>query len=138
MGVAAEDRVDTGDPGCHLQIHVHAVVGQQHDHLRTLGARFVDDQLHVVVLNAEGPVGCHVSRIGDRRVWESLADDRDRNPIDLLHHIGRENRVAEIVCLDVLRNEIHLALEVVVNDVLDPVRTQRKFPVAGHHIDTQQ
>ena len=94
--------------------------------------------LHIVVLDAEAPVRNHVARVGDRRVGECLADDRDRNAVDLLDDVGLEHRVAEIVGLDVLRDEIHLALEVVVHDLLDPLCAQREFPVAGHDIDAQQ
>ena len=136
--MAAQDGVDAADPAGHLQVHIHAVVGQHHDHLRTLGTSFVHDQLHVVILDAEAPVRNHVSRIGNRRVGECLADDRDRNAIDMLDHVGLENLVAEIVGLDVLRNEIHFTLEIVVHDLFDPLRTQRKLPVTCHHVDAQQ
>ena len=65
-----------------------------------------------VVLDAEAPVGDHVARVGDRRVREGLADDRHRHAVDLADHVGLEHRVAEIGGLDVLRDEVDLALEV--------------------------
>ena len=80
--VAAEDGVDAAHARGHLQVDVHAVVRQHHDHLRALAARFVDHLLHVLVLDAEAPVGHHVARVGDRRVGEGLADDGHRHAVD--------------------------------------------------------
>jgi hypothetical protein len=54
------------------------------DHLRALGAGLVDHLLHVLVLDAELPVGHHVARVGDRRVGEGLADDGAGHAVDLL------------------------------------------------------
>ena len=82
MRVAAEDGVDAAHARGHLQVDVHAVVRQHDDHLRALGARRVDGLLHVLFLDAEGPVGDHVARVGDRRVGEGLADDRDLHAVD--------------------------------------------------------
>ena len=36
VGVTAQDGIDAGDPAGQLQIHIHAVMRQQHHHLRAL------------------------------------------------------------------------------------------------------
>ena len=83
------------------------------------GARLFDHLLQVRLLDAELPVGHQVARVRDRRVREGLADDRHRHAVDLAHHVGREDRVAEVGGLDVLRDELDPALEVLVDDRLD-------------------
>ena len=69
-------------PRRELQIDVHAVVREQHDRLRALRARFVDDLLQLLLADAEGPVGDEIARMRDRRVGKRLADDRDRHAVD--------------------------------------------------------
>ncbi len=138
MGMTAHDRVDAGNTAGHFQVHIHAVMRQHNDHLCTLGARFIDNVLHVFFLDAEAPVWNHVARIGDRRVREGLAHNRDRDAVDLLDHVRLEYLVAEIAGFYILCQEVQLALEVIVDDVTDPLGTQSEFPVAGHYINTQQ
>ena len=136
--VAAEDRVDAAHARGELQVDVHPVVRQQHDRLRALAARLVDDLLQALVLDAERPVGDEVARIGDRRVRKRLPDDRDRHAVDGPDRVRRKHRVAEVGGLDVLREELDLAGEVPVDDLLHAVGAEREFPVPGHHVDAQQ
>ena len=136
--VTAHDGVNAADAAGHLQVHIHTVMAQQHHHLRTFAAGLIDHGLHVLVLNAELPVGHHVARVGNRRVRKSLADDGAGHTIDFTHHIGLEHRVAKVLGLDVLRHEVHLAGKVFVDDFLDALHAQRELPVAGHHIHAQQ
>ncbi len=152
MGVAAEDHVDARDPGGHLEVHVHAVVGDHHHQVRLLVlANAVDHLLHVLILDAEGPVRDEALRVGDGGVGEGLADDGHLDPADLLDGIGLEGQavilaepteVGELVVeqglladLDVLGHEI--ALEGL--DVLDDLGVEvGELPVTGHHIHAQQ
>ena len=80
----------------HLEVDVHAVVREHDDHLRALGARFVDHLLHVLVLDAEGPVRHHLARVGDRRVGKGLADHGDLDAVHFAHGVGLEHLVAEV------------------------------------------
>ncbi|MCY1297115.1 hypothetical protein D9M70_465420 [compost metagenome] len=138
MGVAAEDGIEPAHARGQLQVDVHAVVRQQHHRLRALAACRVDDLLQVFFLDAEGPVRHEIARVGDRRIGEGLADDGHRHAVDLADHVRIEHRVAEVVGLDVLRQEGDLALEVLVDDLLDAVRAERHFPVRRHHVDAQR
>ena len=108
------------------------------DDLRALGARLVDHLLHVVVLDAEGPVRDQVARVGDRRVREGLADDGHRHAVDLAHHVGLEHRIAEVGRLDVLRDEVDPAREVLLDDLLHALHAVGELPVAGHHVDAER
>ena len=136
--VAAEDGVDAGDARRELQVDVHAVVRQQHHGLRALAAGLVDDLLHLLFLDAERPLGDEVARVRDRRVGKRLADDRHLHAVDGADDVRLEHRVAEIGGLHVLRDEVDLAGEILLDDLLDPVRAVGELPVAGHHVDAQQ
>jgi hypothetical protein len=136
--VAAEDGVHAAHAAGHLQVDVHAVVAEHHHHLCALAARLVDHLLQVVVLDAEAPVGHHVARVGDRRIREGLADDGHRHAIDRADDVGRKDRVAEVGGLDVLRHEVDLALEVLLDDLLHPLHAVGELPMAGHHVHGQQ
>ena len=138
VGVAAEDGVDARDTRGHLQVHVHAVVRQHDDHLRALAARLVDHFLHVFVVDAECPVRNHVSRVGDRSVWERLADYGDGNLVDFADDVRLEDQIAPGVVVDVLRQEFDVTFQVVVDNFLDALRAVGELPVAGHHIDAEQ
>ena len=105
--VPAEDRVDAAHARGELEIHVHAVVRQEHDDLRALGAHFVHQLLQAQLLDAEGPFRDHVARVGDRRVGEGLADHRERHAVHRAQRVGLEHRVLEIRGLHVLRQELH-------------------------------
>jgi len=108
------------------------------DHLRALGARFVHRLLHVLVLDAEAPVGDHPARVGDRRVREGLADDGDLYAVHLAHRVGREHGIVEVGGDDVLGEEVDPALEVVVHDLLDALVAERELPVRRHHVHAEQ
>ncbi len=138
MGVAAEDGVDAAHAGRHFQIDIHAVM-RQHDHdLRSRGAGGVDRLLHVVFLDAEGPVGDHVARMGDGRVGEGLADHRNLDAIDLAQDIWLEHRIAEIGGFDVLRDNVDMAGEILFGDFLHAVLAIGAFPVQRHDVHAEQ
>jgi hypothetical protein len=54
--------------------------------------------------------------------------------VHLAHHVGLEHRVAEVGGLDVLRDEVDLALEVALDDLLHALHAVGELPVAGHHV----
>ena len=138
MGVAAQDGVDAGDAAGEFEVHIHAVVRQQHHHLCALGTRLGHGFLQVVFLDAEGPVGHHVARVGDWCVRKGLTDDGAGHAVERAHDKGLEHRVAEIIGLDVLRNEIDLARQLFFDNLGHPVHAQGELPVAGHQVDAQQ
>ena len=138
MGVAAHDGVDAAHARGHLQVHVHAVVAEHQHHLRALGPHLVNHALHARVLDAKGPIGHQVARVGNRGVGKGLANDGAGHAIDLAHHIGLEHRVAKVLGLDVLRDEFHLPSKVFVDNFFHPLHAQGELPVAGHHVHTQQ
>ncbi len=61
-----------------------------------------------------------------------------RHAVDLAHHVGLEHRVAEVGGLDVLGDEVDLAGEVLLDDLLHPLHAVGELPVAGHHVHAQQ
>ena len=61
-----------------------------------------------------------------------------RHAVDLADHVGLEHRVAEVGGLDVLREEVDLAREVLLDDLLDALHAERELPVAGHDVHAQQ
>ena len=138
VGMSSHDGVDATHPAGHLEVDVHAVVTEHHHHLRTLGTRLVHHLLHVLVLNAELPVGDHIARIGNGGVRERLTNDGARHPVDFSDDIGLEHRVAEVVGLDVLRDKVDLAGKVLFDDLFDTLHAERELPVTGHHIHTQE
>ena len=138
MRVTTHDGVDTADAAGHFQVHVHAVVADDDDDLRAFAAGLRHHLLHVLVLDAELPVGHHVTWVGNRGVGEGLANDGAGHAVDLADHIGLEHRVAKVVGLDVLRHKVDLACEVFFDDFLDAFHAQGEFPVAGHHVHAQQ
>ena len=138
VGMAAEDGVDTGHPAGHLEVHIHAVVRQHHDHLRTLSPGLVDELLHALVTDTEGPIRHHPARVSDRGVGEGLADDGHLHAVDLLHHIGLEHLIAEVIGYHILGNELHTGpLEVTVDNFLHASRAISHLPVRRHHIHAQ-
>jgi hypothetical protein len=58
--------------------------------------------------------------------------------VHVLQHIGLEDGVAEVVGLDVLRDEVHLAGKVLLDDLLHALHAVGEFPVARHHVHGQQ
>jgi hypothetical protein len=136
--VPAEDRVDAGDARGELQVHVHAVVGEQHHCLRALLSCFLHDLLEAFLLDAESPFGDEVAGVGDRRVGKRLADDRDRHSVHLAHDVGLEHRIAEVQGPDVLRQELGAAGEIFLDDLLHPGRAIGEFPVGRHDVHAEQ
>ena len=137
MGVAAEDRVDPAYAPGELQVDVHPVVRQEHDHQGTLRARRVDVLLERVLLDAERPVGYQVARIGDRRVGKRLPDDGDRHAVRLAQHPWHEHRVGEVGGGHVLRDELDPAAELARDRLLHALGAVGELPVRGHDIDPE-
>ena len=139
MRVAAEDGVDAAHARRHLDVHVHAVVRQQDHDLGAFLAAFVHLFLHFFVADAERPVGEGETVVGDRRVGEGLTDNGNLDLVHLADDIRLEHAfLAEAGVEHVLRQELDLALEVLVDDFLDARIAVGEFPVPGHHVDTEQ
>jgi hypothetical protein len=135
--VPAEDRVDAAHARGELEVHVHAVVRQQHHHLRALGAHLVHQLLQARFLDAEGPLRDHVARIGDRRVGEGLADHGERNAVHRAQRVGLEDGILEIGGLHVLREELHRR-ELFLDRRLHALGAVSELPVRGHEVDAQE
>ena len=88
-----------------LAVDVEAVVRQQHDELRAVLARLLDLLAQIVLADAERPVRDHPARIGDRRVGQGLADDRDLDAAALDHRDRLEGRLVPFGVADVLGEE---------------------------------
>ena len=111
---------------------------EHHDHLGTFGPDLIDHLLHVVVLNAEGPVGHHITRIRNRRIRKGLANHRNRNAVLLTNYIRLEDWITKIRGLHILGQKLNVTSEILFDDFLYPLRAQREFPVGAHHIDPEQ
>ena len=59
-------------------------------------------------------------------------------PLIVAHHVRLEHRVAEVGGLHVLRDEVDLAREILLDDFLHAVGAVGELPVAGHDVDAQQ
>ena len=138
MGVAPKNRIDPPDTRGHLQINIHAVVGEHDHHLRAFLANLIHHFLHVVLLNAKGPVGHHVAWVSNRCVGKRLADDSNRNAVLLPDHIGLEDWITKVSGFDVLREKLNTAGKILFNNLFDPLGPESKFPVRTHHVDTKQ
>ena len=138
MGVTTQNGVDAAVAAGHFQVHVHAVVRQHNHHLRAFGTGFVDHLLHVLVLDAKGPVGHHVTWVSNGCVGKGLANDGAGHAVHFTHHIGFEHRIAKVLGLDVLRHKVDLARKVFLNDFLHAFHAIGEFPVACHHVHAQQ
>ena len=136
--MTAEDGVQAADTRGQFQIHVHAVVRQQHHHLSALSPAILNSFLQVVFLYAELPVCDHVARVGNRRVRKRLTNDCARHAVHLVHHIGLEHRVAEVARLDVLRHKCRAAVLQLFDQFVHPILSIGEFKMPGHHIHTQQ
>ena len=134
----AQNCVDARDARGHLQVHVHAVVAEQHHRLRAFGPRLVDGFLHLAFTDAKGPVGCKPGRVGNRRVGKGLTDNGHGHAIHLLDDKGLEYRVTKVTGFDVLRDEIDLAGKVFFDNCLDALFAVAEIPMTGHDIDAQQ
>ena len=106
--------------------------------LRSLGPALVDHLLHVVVLNAKGPVGHKMAWVGNRCVREGLSDHGHGDAVLLANDVGFEDWVTKVIGLNVLGQEFDLASEILFNDLHDTVRTIGELPVGTHHVNTQQ
>ena len=138
MGMAAHDGVYTTHTTRHLQVDIHSVMRQKDYDLRTFCAHFVHHLLHVFILDAECPVCNHIAWISNRRVWKRLTDDGARHAVHFTHDIRFKDLIAKVLCFDILRNELNFSGKVFLNNFFDAVHTVGEFPMAGHHIDTQQ
>ena len=106
-----------------------------HDHLGSLGTNLVHHLLHVVVLNAKGPVGHKVARVRNGGVREGLANNRHRNTVLLTNHIGLEDWVAKVVCLHILRKKFNFPCELLLNNLHDAIGPVGELPVGTHHVN---
>ena len=138
MRVAAHDGVNTTHTAGHFQVHIHAVVADDHHHLSALATGFFHHLLHVFVLDAKRPIGHHVTWVGNRGVGEGLANDGTWHTVDFTDHIRFEDRVAKVIGLDVLRHKIHFASKIFFNDFFHALHAQREFPMTCHDVDAQQ
>ena len=107
----AQNGVQSADARGQFEIDIHAVVRQQHHDLRALAARLVDGELEILFLDAIRPIRHEITRIGDGAVGERLADDGHRDAVHFLDDVRLEHGVAKVGGLDVLRNDVHLALQ---------------------------
>ena len=135
--MAPKNHIDAGHTRREFQVDIHAIVRKQHHHHRTFAAHFVDDFLHLGFLDAEIPFRRQVARIGDRRIGKRLADNRNRHTVHFLHRVGRKHRVAKIGGLNILREKLHPALEVFLNDFFYALVAKRKFPMARHDVHAE-
>ena len=134
----AEDGIQPTHARGELQVDIHAVVRQQHDHLGALAARLVNHLLQPLFLNAERPVGREIGRMRDGRVRKRLPDDGHRHAVQLAQHIRVEYRITKVCRLDVLRDKGDLVLEVVIDHVAHAVCAVGHLPVRGHDIHAQR
>ena len=47
-------------------------------------------------------------------------------------------RVAKVHVFDVVRDEVDVSVEILINNLRDPISAQRELPMTGHDINTQQ
>ena len=127
--MAPENKVDTGHPRSELQIHIHAVVRQQHhrsgfflraDHCHQFG--------EFVFTDTEGPIGNKTAGIGDRCVGESLANHGHTLPPQVANGVGLKRMSAVFVESDSA-----------IKEGLVPHKTvlREKFPLEGIEIGPQ-
>ena len=135
MGVAGQDDVDPFDLRGHLAVDVEAVMGQDDNQIGPGVTDLLHDLGHAFLTHAEGEVGEHPFRIGDRKVGEGLADHGDRRAADLEHLVGIVGGFVPFGVEDIGAKEgegqgFH--------DLGHAVDAQREFPVRGHRIGFQR
>ena len=147
--MTSKNHVDTGHPARKFQIHIHTVMGEQHNHLSAIGAHGIDHLLALFFTNTETPVFHHVTRIRERRIGKGLADDAYGNPIHLPYRIGFKHLSGFFIKRgftlegsilgqhDILRKELNRC-EMFINDLPDTIHTVSKLPVPGHDVDPEQ
>ena len=138
MGVTTQNGVEARHPRGQLYIAVGAVVREQNHHLSACGAHFIHLFLQLALLNTESPAGGEVGGVGDWCIGEGLANDRHGYPVDLLKGMARKDRVAKVHVFDVVRDEVDVSVEILINNLRDPISAQRELPMTGHDINTQQ
>ena len=138
VGVPAQNRINATQTAGHFQIHIHAIVGQHHHHLRPLGTRLVDGLLHILLLNTKSPVRHHVARVRNGGIRKSLPNDGHRHAVHRANLVGLKHRIFKIRGFDVLRKKRDLVLEVMVDDVLDSLSSKRHLPVCGHDVNPHE
>jgi hypothetical protein len=104
--VATHDGINTFDATGHFQVDIHAVVTDEDDDLDTFATGLVRHLLHVFVLNAKGPVGHHVARVGNRRVGERLANDGAGHAVDLADPVGFARGNFDATCMGLAKIEL--------------------------------
>ena len=134
----AQDGVQPAHARGELEVDIHAVVREQHDHLGALAARLVNHLLQPFFLNAEGPVRREIRRVRNGRVRKRLPSDGDRHAVQLAQHVRVEHRVTKVGGLDVLRDKGDLVLEVVIDHVAHAVGAVGHLPMRGHDVHAQR
>ena len=122
VGVATQNGVDARYPRGQLYIGIGAVVREQDHHLSTGGAHFIYLFLKLALLNTEGPSGGEMGGVGDGCVGKSLTNDGHGHPINLFDGMARKHRIAKVHVFDVVRHKVDVAVEVLINNVHDPIQ----------------
>ena len=137
MGMPAKNRIKPGHPRREFEVNVHTVVGKQYHHLRTLGASNIHVDLHLLLLDTKTPISDQMPRICDRGIRKCLANNGDRDTVDLAQYKGRKNRIAKICCRHVVGDKSDAPVQRAVDQFLHTRHAVGKFPVASHHINAQ-
>ncbi len=130
-----QDHVDAADAAGELAVDVEAVMRKQHDQRGAFLARLLDVELEIVLADAERPVRNHPARIGDWRVGQGLADDRDLDAAALDHRHGVERRLVPLGVAHVLRQERELELP---DQFFHALGAERELPVPDHRVRLEQ
>ena len=134
VGMSGQDDVDAGDAGGQFAVDVEAVVAVDDDEIDAGVARFVDPVLELLLFDAERPVRHHVPRVGDRRVGEGLADNRDAHAAPFEDLGVLENVVVPGGVLDVAGEEGEVEH---LDQFLDALGAVGEFPMGRHGVDAQ-
>ncbi len=151
MGMSSEDGINPGDHRGHLQIHIHAIVGEDNHRIGTLVLpHLIHQLLHGIIIDSEGPVRHEATRVCDWGIGKGLPDYRNAGTTNLLDHIGLEGVTTVLIeplkitilvvkqrlitnpyilCNEVPIEGLHILQHLMVKIAV--------LPVAGHHIHPQ-
>ncbi len=147
MRVSAENGIHTRNATGHLHVNVHAVVRKYDYSIRLFGRSYVIDHfLHIAITDAKRPVRNKPARIGDRRIWKCLSDNRDSSLTHFANRVRLEcvARVFVERCCTVeqgLFRNTNILRDKLTIESLDVLQhffiAIGEFPMAGHDINTQ-